>query len=159
VSGRRLTKAGQIFTRLPTPLFFSSKAGYISMTRAIRAYFLSDRVVYKIRDLAVEVQFLGATRNVDPQGEDQQATMVNYLVGDRPQDWSTDRLSLSETPCSAEFFRIREGEGRKSPRVCQQRKDTGFTVRPSVAIICLKREETPVTAHIFRRDNHCPHSF
>ena len=81
---------------LANSLFFPSKAGYISMTRATRAYFLTDRVVYKIRDLALEVEFLGATRNVDPQGEDQQATMVNYLVGDRPQDWSTDRPTYKE---------------------------------------------------------------
>src|ERR1700730_15404 len=80
--GQTVDQGGSYTYALAHPLFFPGKVGYISMPRATRAYFLTDRVVYKIRDLALEVEFLGATKNVGPQGEDQQATMVNYLVGD-----------------------------------------------------------------------------
>jgi Prolyl oligopeptidase family len=69
------------------------------------------------------------------------------------------QLCLSETQCGAKFLRTREGERTKSPEVCQYRRDTGFTVRPSVAIGGLKGGETSVAAHIFRVNNQCPRRF
>ncbi len=80
----------QINHTLGSTLFFESKAGYVSMTRDAKAYFLRDHVVYKIRDLNFHMEFLGASRHIDPRGEEPQATLVNYLVGNREQDWSTN---------------------------------------------------------------------
>ncbi|MGD0302075.1 MAG: SBBP repeat-containing protein, partial [Bryobacteraceae bacterium] len=77
------------------PLFFKGGEGYISMTRDARAYFLKDRVVYKIHHLAFQAEFLDAS-GIDPEGEDRQAGVVNCLTGNRPQDWSTNLPTYKE---------------------------------------------------------------
>ncbi|HEV8042956.1 MAG TPA: SBBP repeat-containing protein [Bryobacteraceae bacterium] len=60
------------------------------MTRDARAYFFKDRVVYKIHGLAIQAEFLGVSTNIHPQGEEPQAAVVNFLVGNQPQDWWTN---------------------------------------------------------------------
>ncbi len=79
-----------------TPFFFQSGKGYVSTARDETAYFLTDRVVYKVRGVAFQVEFLGGGANVGPQGEVPQVGRVNYLIGSQPSDWSTDRPTYKE---------------------------------------------------------------
>jgi hypothetical protein len=79
-----------------SPLFFArgTKAGsateYTAIASGTRALFLKDGVAFQIPGLAFQVQFLDSNNDVQPRGEDPQATRVNYLVGDQARDWLRD---------------------------------------------------------------------
>src|SRR5271170_645258 len=90
-SAQPVDRSDALARALANPFFFQSEKGYISMTRDETAYFLRDRVVYRIHDAAFQLEFQGASANVTPQGEVPQEGRVNYLIGDHPSDWSTDR--------------------------------------------------------------------
>jgi hypothetical protein len=62
----------------------------LAITPDARAYFLPDRVVFRTRDGAFQVEFLDTEKNAEIRGEDPQGTRVNYIVGRQPQEWSKD---------------------------------------------------------------------
>lgn len=78
------------------PLLFArqSKAGsakeYMAVASGTRALFLKDRVTFQVPGSTFQMRFLGSNNNAQPQGEDQQAARVNYLVGGQQRDWLTD---------------------------------------------------------------------
>jgi hypothetical protein len=76
------------------------------------------------------------------------ATLRAYLAA--VEDFA--RLCLSETPCKVKLVRTRESEGTKSPKVCQQGRDTEFTARPTVAVGDLKRGSQRPRSDRIRQD-------
>lgn len=79
------------------PLFFEGppqregREPFVAVTPEARAYFLPGRVVFRIHHVGFELRFLNCAREIEPEGEDPQPTRVNYLIGNRPELWWTDR--------------------------------------------------------------------
>ena len=63
---------------------------YIGSAPGIRASFEQAGVRFRVPGSAFRLQFLGTSDPAEPQGEDPQPARVNYLIGNRPQDWSLD---------------------------------------------------------------------
>jgi hypothetical protein len=80
-----------------SPLLFARSSGsadgsiqYVGAAPGIRASFERDRIAFRVRGSAFQLQFLASSNQTQPEGEDLQPTRVNYLAGDQPQRWSLD---------------------------------------------------------------------
>jgi uncharacterized repeat protein (TIGR01451 family) len=85
------------YTARHTPLFFTtnSRSGraaspFVAITPNARTFFSPNQIVFQTGEGSFELQFLGAGENTEVHGEERQATRINYLLGDRPEEWSTD---------------------------------------------------------------------
>jgi hypothetical protein len=63
---------------------------YVGAAPGIRASFLSDGIAFRVPGSAFQLQFLESSNRAKPQGEDIQPTLVNYLIGNQPQEWGHD---------------------------------------------------------------------
>lgn len=78
----------------PQPFFFSrngvSLSGYSAVAPEARAHFTKDGVLFQGHNLNFAIQFLGAADKVQLRGDEPLAARINYLIGSRPEAWSTN---------------------------------------------------------------------
>jgi hypothetical protein len=86
-----------------SPLFFTpdrvgsdGASPFLAITPEARVYFLPDRVLFRTRDGAFQLEFLDIDKNAEIRGEDRQGARVNYIIGSQPQEWLRDLPSYGK---------------------------------------------------------------
>ncbi len=78
------------------PSFFIPNTGqmdaairYFVQTPDLRAGFSADAAVFQMHDLSLRIRFAGANSQATIVGVDRLTAQANFLIGNRPENWST----------------------------------------------------------------------
>ena len=83
-----------------TPFFFktqqTAKEQYGAIAPNIQVHFQSSLVAFRTAAGAFDLEFLGTNANPEIRPTKPNGTRLNYLIGNRPVDWSVDLPTYSE---------------------------------------------------------------